>query len=142
MYPVYAAMERGVTVRTGGFDKARTGHHKRMLIVAAGSAGYLTFAAIVTRTWRAPSLDKAAWNAGLALAVMVLLGTLTPIGSVWDGAFTALGILLIREGLIQGRRVAARLRAEHADRGSDLRPPARGSQPAPARAVITDSGRR
>jgi hypothetical protein len=113
-----------------------------MLLVAAGSAGYLTFAAIVSRTWRAPTFGAALRKAGLALLVMVLLGTLTPIGSVWDGAFTALGILLIREGLIQGRRVVERFRTERPSRGSDLRPPARGAKPAPARAVVTESGRR
>src|SRR4051794_40388282 len=103
-----------------------------MLIVAAGCAGYLTFAAIATRTWRSSSFHQALRNAGLALVIMVLLGTFTPIGSVWDGAFTALGILLIREGLIQGRRVADRIRSSDAGGESDLRPPA----------VVTESGRR
>jgi hypothetical protein len=115
-----------------------------MLLVAAGSAGYLTFAAIVTRTWRAPTLPDGVRRAALAVLVMVALGTLLPIGSVWDGAFTALGLLLIREGFIQLSRLVARVRTERGTRetSSDLMPPARGSKPAPARAVVTDAGRR
>ena len=115
-----------------------------MLLVAAGSAGYLTIAAIVTRTWRAPNLFHGVRQAVLALFVMVTLGTLLPIGSVWDGAFTALGVLLIREGIIQARRLAVRVRRRQSEgkRASDLLPPARGAKPAPARAVISDAGRR